>query len=69
MPKDYYNAMAEEALVAAMGRPPMATKLERELWLRLVSLEAAALRVLSDIDDDGVAEGADVAIQRLRAAC
>ena len=63
------NAREQETLVAAMGRPQTSTKLERELWSRLVRLKAAALRVLSDVDDDGVAEGADIAIQQLRAAC
>lgn len=67
MSKSYFDEQAEQVLAAAFA--PASTALERHLWARLVKLEAAALRVLSDVDDDGVAEEADVAIQQLRAAC
>ncbi|MFT3819807.1 MAG: hypothetical protein QM750_19715 [Rubrivivax sp.] len=65
----YFAARAQEALTSELGQVTPTTALERKLWARLVRLEAAALRVLSDVDDDGVAERSDVAITELRAAC
>jgi hypothetical protein len=45
------------------------TPRERRLWARLVALQGAGLRVLLDVDDDGVSEAHDVAVGQLRAAC
>ncbi len=45
-----------------------ATACEKRLWGRLVTLQAAAYRVLSDVDDDGVAEAHDMAVLALREA-
>jgi hypothetical protein len=47
---------------------PDATHSEKRLWARLVELQAAAYAVLSDVDDDGVAEAHDMAILGLRNA-
>lgn len=45
-----------------------ATTGEQILWGRLVALQAAANAVLSDVDDDGVAEANDMAVLGLRQA-
>lgn len=54
--------------VGLSGPEDLTTPRERRLWKRLEALHAAALRVLSDVDDDGVAERGDVAICALEAA-
>ena len=57
----YWHDMAEDRLSAQPGLKPeaVATQCEKLLWKRLVALQAAAYRVLSDVDDDGVAEAHD----------
>lgn len=63
----YWTQIALEQL---KGTQPAsgATAGEKVLWGRLVDLQAAANAVLSDVDDDGVAEANDMAILGLRHA-
>lgn len=67
---DYWRDLAVERLGALPGlRPGVgATACEKRLWGHLVTLQAAAYRVLSDVDDDGVAEAHDMAVLGLREA-
>lgn len=66
----YWHALAVTRLSAHPGLKPGdgATPCEKLLWRRLVDLQAAAYGVLSDIDDDGVAEANDMAVLGLRQA-
>ncbi len=67
---DYWRDLAVERLGLQPGLKPDndATACEKRLWKRLVALQAAAYRVLSDVDDDGIAEAHDMAILGLREA-
>ncbi|WP_371436204.1 hypothetical protein [Polaromonas sp.] len=62
----YWHEQAVHQLGLQPG--PVATACEKLLWSRLVALQAAAYAVLSDVDDDGVAEAQDMAVMRLRKA-
>lgn len=66
----YWTQLALEQLSCQPGLLPghSATPCETLLWSRLVALQAAANAVLSDIDDDGVAEKDDMAVLGLRHA-
>ena len=68
-PKGYFEEKASEAL-GALGiiLPGYHTSLECKLMNQLLLLTAAAERVLSDIDDDGIAEAMDVSVLSLREA-
>lgn len=68
--QDYWRDLAMERLELQTGLKPGndATACEKKLWKRLVALQAAAYRVLSDVDDDGIAEAHDMAILGLRQA-
>ena len=67
---DYWRDLAAHQLDAQPGLKPGngSTACEKRLWGRLVALQAAANRVLSDVDDDGVAEAHDMAVLGLREA-
>ena len=69
MPR-YWHDKAVEQLSRQSGLRPMvdSTNCEKLLWNRLVELQSAAYAVLSDVDDDGVAEANDMAIRGLRDA-
>lgn len=66
------NYDADLALVVALvnSAGPMIAELKalRAEVERLRKIEAAARRVMDDVDDDGVAEAMDVAVHALRAA-
>ena len=65
-PEPYFTEKARLALEdqgIRLGDSP--TALEKLLWKRLLLVSAAAERVLSDVDDDGVAEAHDMAILSL----
>lgn len=66
----YWTQRALEQLSAQPGLQPgpAATSCEKLLWARLVALQAAANAVLSDVDDDGLAEKDDMAVLGLRQA-
>lgn len=66
----YWRDLAVEQLKAQGVLPPLvgANTSEILLWGRLVTLHAASLSVLSDVDDDGIAEAQDTAILGLREA-
>jgi len=66
----YWTQLAFEQLSLEQGLLPGndATDYEKLLWGRLVALQAAANAVLSDVDDDGVAEANDMAVLGLRQA-
>ena len=68
-PEPYFTEKARLSLESqgvCLGASP--TKLEATLWKRLLLVFAAAERVLSDVDDDRVAEAQDMAILGLRSA-
>lgn len=48
--------------------PEQPTPLEKRLMAELLLLSGAALRVLSDVDDDGLAEAHDIAVLGMREA-
>ncbi len=66
----YWTQLALEQLSSQEGLLPgnNATACEKLLWNRLVALQAAANAVLSDVDDDGIAEANDMAVLGLRQA-
>lgn len=66
----YWTQLALEQLSSQNGLLPgsNATACEKLLWNRLVALQAAANAVLSDVDDDGIAEAKDMAVLGLRQA-
>lgn len=66
----YWTQLAVEQLSSQPGLQPgsIATAREKILWVRLVALQAAANAVLSDVDDDGIAEAQDMAVLGLRQA-
>jgi len=63
----YWTQLALEQL---KGIQPAsgATAGEKVLWGRLLALQAASNAVLSDVDDDGVAEANDISVLGLRQA-
>lgn len=68
-PQGYFEAKAYDALVArGLVLPRCPTPLESKLMAQLLLVSGAAERVLSDVDDDGVAEAADVAVHGMRKA-
>ncbi|WP_141396376.1 hypothetical protein [Polaromonas sp. AET17H-212] len=66
----YWTQLALAQLISQQGLLPgsNATACEKLLWGRLVALQAAANAVLSDVDDDGIAEANDMAVLGLRQA-
>jgi len=68
-PKGYFEEKAIEGL-NRLGciLPKQPTSLECQLMSQLVIVSTAIERVLSDIDDDGIAEANDVAVLSLRYA-
>ena len=68
-PQGYFEARAYDTLAArGLVLPRCPTPLESKLMAQLLLVSGAAERVLSDVDDDGVAEAADVAINAMRKA-
>jgi hypothetical protein len=68
-PEGYFEEKASDALVArgrVLSESP--TSLECQLMLQLLLVSGAAERVLSDVDDDGVAEASDMAVLGMRKA-
>lgn len=62
-PEGYFEERASDALAArGLVLPESPTPLESKLMAQLLLLSGAAERVLSDVDDDGVAEAADMAV-------
>lgn len=66
----YWTQLALAQLGRQQGLQPgsNATACEKLLWGRLVDLQAAAIAVLSDVVDDGIAEANDMAVLGLRHA-
>ncbi len=69
-PTGYWTQLAVKQLSSQPGLQPdkAATAREKKLWAQLVALQAAANAVLSDVDDDGIAEAQDMAVLGLRQA-
>lgn len=68
-PEGYFEAKACGALTArGLVLPESSTPLESQLMAQLLLISGAAERVLSDVDDDGVAEAADIAVMSMRKA-
>lgn len=68
-PEGYFEEKASDALTArGLVLPQSPTLLESKLMTQLLLLSGAAERVLSDVDDDGVAEAADMAVLSMRKA-
>lgn len=68
-PQGCFEEKAGDALTArGLVLPEAPTPLEFKLMAQLLLVSGAAERVLSDIDDDGVAEAADMAIRGMRKA-
>ncbi len=65
---DYWKQVASKQLCQLKPDSGFSSSLERKLWDRLLTLQAAANAVLDDVDDDGVAEAHDVAVLGLRNA-
>lgn len=69
MPQGYFEEKACDALAASgLVLPDTPTPLEAKLMAQLLLVSGAAERVLSDVDDDGVAEAADMAVLGMRKA-
>lgn len=69
IPMGYFEIKVSEDLAAqglSLGDSP--SDLEIQLMRRLLLVSGAAEAVLSDVDDDGVAEADDMAVSRLRKA-
>lgn len=67
MPEGFFEQKACEALVAlGLVLPATPTALESKLMAQLLLGCGAAERVLSDVDDDGVAEESDIAVLSMR---
>lgn len=68
-PEGFFEAKASEALTArGLVLPESPTPLESQLMAQLLLISGSAERVLSDVDDDGVAEAADMAVLSMRKA-
>jgi hypothetical protein len=68
-PEGFFEEKASEALTArGLVLPESPTPLESQLMSQLLLISGAAERVLSDVDDDGVAEAADMAVLSMRKA-
>lgn len=68
-PVGYFEEKANDALTACgLVLPTSPTPLESKLMAQLLLVSGAAERVLSDVDDDGVAESADMAVLSMRKA-
>lgn len=69
VPQGYFEEKASEALEMLglrLGENP--TPLENQLMAQLLLVSGAAVAVLDDVDDDGVAEANDMAVLGLRQA-
>jgi len=68
-PEGYFEEKASDAWAArGLALPESPTALESKLMAQLLLISGAAERVLSDIDDDGIAEAADMAVLGMRKA-
>lgn len=68
-PEGYFEEKASDALAASgLVLPEAPTPLESKLMAQLLLVSGAAERVLSDVDDDGVAEAQDMAVLGMRKA-
>lgn len=68
-PEGYFEEKASDALAArGLVLPGTPTPLESQLMAQLLLVSGAAERVLSDVDDDGVAEADDMAVLSMRKA-
>lgn len=68
-PEGYFQEKASEAFVAlGLVLPEHPTPLESRLMAQLLLVSGAAEQVLSDVDDDGIAEAADMAVLGMRKA-
>lgn len=68
-PEGFFEEKASEALTArGFVLPESPTPLESQLMAQLLLISGSAERVLSDMDDDGVAESADMAVLSMRMA-
>ncbi|MES2877521.1 MAG: hypothetical protein V4713_03795 [Pseudomonadota bacterium] len=68
-PEGFFEEKASDALASrGLVLPESPTALEFKLMAHLLLICGAAERVLSDVDDDGVAEAADMAVLAMRKA-
>lgn len=68
-PEGYFEEKANNSLAArGLVLPESPTDLECKLMAQLLLISGAAESVLSDIEDDGVAEDDDMAVLRMRKA-
>lgn len=68
-PEGFFEEKASEALTArGLVLPESPTPLESQLMAQLLLISGSAERLLSDVDDDGVAEAADMAVLSMRKA-